>query len=74
MSTSNVSICGIPVVLEVTPELTVIQTRWGAMTPIQSKLISGWLEHKGNVAQVEPNAIKVIGSLADGSVFVPKSR
>ena len=67
---SNVTVCGIPVKISSTPELTIIQPRWGQLTPIQSKLIAGWLEHRGNVTQVEPNAIRVAGQLAAGSLVV----
>ena len=65
---SNATVCGIPIKISSTPELTVIQPRWGVMTPIQSKLINNWLEHRGNVTQVEPNAIKIAGQLAEGSI------
>ena len=65
---SNATVCGIPVKISTTPELTIVQPRWGALTPIQSKLINNWLEHRGNVTQVEPNAIRVVGKLTLESI------
>ena len=65
---NTTSICGIPVVVTEDEGSTVVTARWTNLTPIQAKLIKGWLEYKGNVVVAEDNAIKVTGSLTQGSL------
>lgn len=65
----STSICGIPVHVDRTGDTTVIRPQWRAsFTNIQSRLIGGWLEHKGNTVSCLGATIQVTGDLQPGSL------
>lgn len=69
MAINLTTICGVPVHVDRAGDVTVIrpQMREG-FSPIQSRLVSGWLEHRGNSVQIQSNTITVRGPLQPGSL------
>lgn len=69
MATNLTTICGVPVHVDRAGTVTVIrpQMREG-FTRIQSRLVTGWLEHKGNLVHAQAETITVQGQLQPGSL------
>ena len=63
-------ICGIPTYVESTGRLTLITSKVAAeLSPIQRRIITGWLKQKGNVVvHSDPGLIQVAGELRPGTV------
>jgi hypothetical protein len=62
-------IVGIPIHMDRQGDHTVIRPQMrDRFTPIQSRLVSGWLEHRGNVLVEQQDYITVEGDLKPGSV------
>lgn len=66
----NQTIVGIPVQIEQLDRLTLITSKLAAeLSPIQTRLITGWLRHKGNaVVGTSTAVIQVAGELAPGTI------
>jgi hypothetical protein len=69
MATSLTSICGIPVHVDRAGGQTIIRPQMRRdFSAIQTRLVAGWLEHKGNVITEQGDTICVRGDLRPGSV------
>jgi len=64
----HTNIVGIPVTIIMNNNNTEITARWSDLTPIQVRLIKGWLEYKGNVVVSTGDTIKVEGQLTLGTL------
>ena len=63
-------ICGVPLFIEHTGRLTLITSKVAAeLSPIQRRIITGWLRQKGNVVvHSDPGLIQVAGLLTPGTI------
>ena len=71
MATRLTSICGIPVHVDRAGGHTIIRPRMREdFSAIQTRLVVGWLQHRGNVVVDQGDHVSVPGDLKPGSVCV----
>lgn len=71
MATRLTSICGIPVHVDRAGGQTIIRPQMRRdFSAIQTRLVVGWLQHRGNVVVDQGDHVSVPGDLKPGSVCV----